>query len=108
MGYFCPKSALEIIWNNLQSKSALPHEDRVNLEYAVRLQVVKILIKEAEHLMDYLSLISVEINLENGFVSVSDETPEPLFSMIANNLVQPKIKEIKNFSNSIASSVIHV
>lgn len=99
---------MEIIWNNLQSKRALPHDERVDLEYAVRLQAVKILIKEADHLMDYLSLISVEINLENGFVSVSDETPEPLFSMIANNLVQPKIKVVQTFSNSMTSSVNHV
>ena len=52
------------------------HERKINLEYAARLQVVKILIKEAEHLMDYLSLVVIEINLSNGEVSVLEETPD--------------------------------
>lgn len=61
---------------------------RINLEYAVQLQVVRILINEAEHLMDYLSLIVLEIDSNNGRVSVHDDTPEPLFSMVERNFVQ--------------------
>lgn len=85
---------MEIIWKNLGAKNNWDHERSINLEYMVRLQVVKILIKEAEHLMDYLSLVVIEINSSDGYVSVHEDTPEPLFSKIANNLEQPKAKKV--------------
>nr|WP_288931489.1 hypothetical protein [uncultured Allomuricauda sp.] len=96
---------LELIWNNLGGKGTSDHERRINLEYAVRLQVVKILIKEAEHLMDYLSLVVIEINSSNGYVSVHEETPEPLFSKIANNLEQPKAKKVSKVSSSLLAAI---
>ena len=77
----------------MESGKGLDHFQRVELEYAVRLQVVKILIGEAEHLMEYLSLVVMQINPSNGYVLVNEETPEPLFSKIKNNLVQPKPKK---------------
>ena len=75
------------------------------MEYAVRLQVVKILINEAEHLMDYLSLVVMEINPSNGHVSVHQETPEPLFSKISKNLEQPKTKENSRVSSPLLTAV---
>ncbi|MDF0715234.1 hypothetical protein PY092_03645 [Muricauda sp. 334s03] len=96
---------MEIIWKNIEGKSTLNHERSINLEYAVRLQVVKILINEAEHLMDYLSLVVMEINPSNGHVSVHQETPEPLFSKISNNLEQPKTKENAKISSPLLAAV---
>lgn len=96
---------MEIIWKNLGNKSKLSHERRIDLEYAVRLQVTKTLIKEAEHLMDYLSLVVIEINPSNGYVSVNNETPEPLFSKIANNLEQPETKKSTMASTPLLAAV---
>ena len=96
---------LELIWNNLGGKGTLDHERRINLEYAVRLQVVKILIKEAEHLMNYLSLVVIEINSSNGHVSVHKETPEPLFSKIANKLEKPSTKEVSKESSPLPVAI---
>ncbi|MBR9853281.1 MAG: hypothetical protein GYB37_01715 [Algicola sp.] len=92
---------MKIIWKSSEVNKALNHLQRVELEYAVRLQVVKILISEAEHLMDYLSLVVMQINPSNGHVSVHEETPEPLFSKISNNLEQPKPKKVAKVSSSL-------
>ncbi|AEM69957.1 hypothetical protein Murru_0910 [Allomuricauda ruestringensis DSM 13258] len=96
---------MKIIWKNVAGKSKLNHEHIVNLEYAMRLQVVRILINEAEHLMDYLSLVVVEINLSSGYVSVHEETPEPLFSKIANNFVQPETQKASSSSSSLVATI---
>lgn len=96
---------LEIIWKNLRGKGPLNHEHSINLEYAVRLQVAKILINKAEHLMDYLSLVVMEINSLNGQVSVHEETPEPLFSKISTNLEQPKIIKNSKISSLLLAAV---
>ncbi|WP_418500545.1 hypothetical protein [Flagellimonas sp.] len=58
---------------------------RIHLEYAVQLQVRMALIKEAEHLMDYLSLIIVEVCADKGTVTINKDTPEPLYSMLQRN-----------------------
>jgi len=86
--YFCKKLGLEILWKHSSEPNRLGHVQRINLEYAVQLQVVRILINEAEHLMDYLSLIILEIDSRTGTVSVHDDTPEPLYSMVERNFVQ--------------------
>ncbi|MBO0330521.1 hypothetical protein [[Muricauda] lutisoli] len=96
---------MEIIWKNLGRKSPLNHEHSIDLEYGLRLQVVRILIDEAEHLMDYLSLVVMEINSLNGHVSVNEETPEPLFSKISNNLEQPKSKEVPEQTSRLLTTV---
>ncbi len=96
---------MEIIWKNIEDKDTWNHEHSINLEYEVRLQVVKILIKEAEHLMDYLSLVVIEINSSNGYVSVHEETPEPLFSKIANNLEQPKAKKVTKVTSPLLAAI---
>jgi len=83
----------------------LNQERKINLEYAVRLQVVRILIKEAEHLMDYLSLVVVQIDLYNGNVSIHQDTPEPLYSKIANNLEQPVPRSVSTVSSSVLAAV---
>ncbi|WP_318310465.1 hypothetical protein [Flagellimonas crocea] len=85
---------MEIIWKTSKNKYGLGQERMVDLEYAVRLEVVKILIKKAEHLMDYLSLIVVEIDAYTGQVTVHDETPQPLFSIVSDNLGQPKTEKV--------------
>ena len=105
LDYFCKKFILKIIWKSLESGKGLDHFQRVELEYAVRLQVVKILIGEAEHLMEYLSLVVMQINPSNGYVLVNEETPEPLFSKIKNNLVQPKPKKGVKVSSSLQVSL---
>ncbi|KAB5488293.1 MULTISPECIES: hypothetical protein [Flagellimonas] len=55
------------------------------MEYALQLQVRMILIKKAEHLMDYLSLVVVEANAEEGTFCIGKDTPEPLYSILARN-----------------------
>jgi len=96
---------LEIIWKNISDKSVLNHGCRINLEYAVRLQVVRILIKEAEHLMDYLSLVVVQIDTGNGNVSVHQDTPEPLFSKITNSLEQPESLKVSEQPSPLLAAV---
>ncbi len=78
-GFFCEKFDLKIIWKSLGNDKALNHLRWGELEYAVRLQVVKILSCDAEHLMDYLSLVVIQIDPSNGHVLVGEETPEPIF-----------------------------
>ncbi|NDV15087.1 hypothetical protein GO009_03545 [Muricauda sp. TY007] len=96
---------MKIIWKNVAGKSKLSHGHIVNLEYAVRLQVVRILINEAEHLMDYLSLVVIEINSSSGHVCVHKETPEPLFSKIANNLEQPVANKITEVHSPLLAAI---
>ena len=96
---------MEIIWKEIEGKGTLGHEQKINLEYAVRLEVVKILIKEAEHLLDYLSLVFLDLDSSNGTVSVNSETPEPLFSKISRNLSQFQVKENQNFPSSHLAAV---
>jgi len=74
------------------------------LEYAARLQVVKILIKEAEHLMNYLSLVGIQIDASNGKVSVHPETPEPLYSKISDKLVQPNAPNVQEPVSSLLAT----
>ena len=96
---------MEIIWKNVTGKTALDHKQEVDLEYAVRLQVVKIVIKEAEHLMPYLSLVAIEIDASNGNVSVHGDTPEPLYSKIANKLEQPVSYKISKTSSPVFAAL---
>ncbi|MEC3964930.1 hypothetical protein [Flagellimonas halotolerans] len=96
---------MKIIWKKVSGKSKLNHLHIVNLEYAVRLQVVRILINEAEHLMDYLSLVVIEVNSSSGHVSVHEETPEPLFSKIADNFVQPETHKASRVSPSLEATI---
>ncbi|NVN17467.1 hypothetical protein GUA46_03860 [Muricauda sp. HICW] len=96
---------MEIIWKSLTGKTALDHKQKVDLEYAVRLQVVKIVIKEAEHLMPYLSLVAIEIDAVKGNVSVHGDTPEPLYSKIANKLKQPVSKKISKISSPVFATL---
>lgn len=79
---------MEIHWRHLSAANALDQVQRINLEYAVQLQVIRILINEAEHLMDYLSLIVLDIDCRNGQVSVHNDTPEPLYALVERNFVQ--------------------
>lgn len=96
---------MEIIWKASTSKQQLAYVQRLDLEYAVRLQVIKILISEAEHLMDYLSLVTMEIDTKSGFVSVHGDTPEPLFSKISKNLVQPLQKAMPKIQNKTLAAI---
>ena len=96
---------MEIIWKNLGAKNNCNHERSINLEYMVRLQVVKILIKEAEHLVDYLSSVVIEINSSDGCVTVHEDTPEPLFSKIASNLEQPKAKKDSKVPSPVPTAI---
>ncbi|WP_375325535.1 hypothetical protein [Flagellimonas sp. GZD32] len=97
---------MKIIWKSSTSKKRLAYVQSLDLEYAVRLQVIRIMIAEAEHLMDYLSLITLEINTENGHVSVNEDTPEPLLSKISKNLVQPFQKTSMEHTPKIKSKAL--
>lgn len=44
-----------------------------------------VLIREAEHLMDYLFLISLEVCERKGTLAIGQDTPEPLFSILEGN-----------------------
>ena len=84
---------MKIIWKTSASgKSANPVK-RIDLEYEIRLKVIRILIQEAEHLMDYLSLIVLELDPNQGSVRVHEDTPEPLLSIVQNNLVPDQVFE---------------
>ncbi|WP_108423365.1 hypothetical protein [Flagellimonas amoyensis] len=72
---------MEIHWKSFGKNPV----QRIHLEYAVQLQVRMALIKEAEHLMDYLSLVIVEVCADKGTVTIGTETPEPLYSMLQRN-----------------------
>ena len=73
---------MEIHWHS-PAPNAL---QRIHLEYEVQLQVRMVLIREAEHLMDYLSLIAVDISEGEGLLSIGSGTPEPLYSILRRNL----------------------
>lgn len=72
---------MEIHWKSFGKNPV----QRIHLEYAVQLQVRMALIKEAEHLMDYLSLVIVEVCADKGTMTIGKDTPEPLYSMLARN-----------------------
>nr|WP_321416001.1 hypothetical protein [uncultured Allomuricauda sp.] len=96
---------MEIIWKSISGKGLLNEEHSIDLEYAMRLQVVKIVIKEAEHLMPYLSLVVIEIDPANGEVSVHEDTPEPLRSKITKSLKQPVSKKISKAYSPVLAAV---
>ena len=89
---------MEIIWNISEGKNGQNPIDNIELEYHLRLQVVKAIITQAEHLMDYLHLIVLEVKPDTGSVSVHEDTPQPLFSIVQNNL-EPKV-----FRNGVAQT----
>ncbi len=82
---FVKKNTVKINWKSTEDINQQNSLHLLNLEYAVELQVILILIKEAEHLMEYRSLITVEVDPNDGGVSINDETPEPLFSILHRN-----------------------
>ncbi len=77
---------MKINWKPTEEINRLNYLYLLNLEYAVELQVILILIREDEHLMKYRSLITVEVDPNNGQVSINDDTPEPLYSILERNL----------------------
>ncbi|MEZ4809416.1 MAG: hypothetical protein R2819_03575 [Allomuricauda sp.] len=76
---------MKINWKYITSKDVSNLRQVIDLEYALRLQVIKILIQEAEHLLDYLSLVVMEVDMNEHSIRVGDETPEPLYTLIQRN-----------------------
>lgn len=76
---------MKINWKSTEEIDELNSLRLLNLEYAVELQVILILIREAEHLMEYRSLITVEVDPNNGEVCIDGDTPEPLYSILERN-----------------------
>ncbi|MBO0321642.1 hypothetical protein J0X14_04990 [Muricauda sp. CAU 1633] len=76
---------MNINWKSTEEINKPNSLHLLNLEYAVELQVILILIREAEHLMEYRFLITVEVNPNNGQVSINEDTPEPLYSILERN-----------------------
>ena len=89
---------MKINWISTQEKNALAPLALINLEYALELQVIMILIKEAEHLMDYKSLIILDVDAKDSAVTINEETPEPLYSILERNLT--------NFGERTSSSAV--
>lgn len=69
---------MEIRWMSLDADPLL----RIDLEYRAQLQIRMCLIREAEHLMDYLSLVVVELCPKTGTIALGGDTPEPLLSIL--------------------------
>ena len=59
---------------------------RVNTEYGLELKVRLVLIREAEHLLEHLDLIVLNLEPTTGNVQIDPSTPEPLFSVLSQNL----------------------
>jgi hypothetical protein len=89
---------VKIVWKSSKENTKITPLRLLNLEYAVQLQVIKILIKQVEHLMDYQSLIVVEVDPQNGAVCINKETPEPLYSILQRNFHGFDSKMEKTFS----------
>ncbi|WP_157832807.1 hypothetical protein [Croceivirga radicis] len=75
---------MKIIWDSSELK--LDDYSRLNIEYALNLEVTLVLIKNAEHFLDYKSLITLQI--KNGHVLIDAETPQPIAKKLKNNLIQ--------------------
>ena len=86
---------MKINWKSNKENNKVTPLRLLNLEYAVQLQVIKILIREVEHLLDYQSLVVVEVNPQNGAVRIDEETPEPLYSILNRNFhgFDPKLEK---------------
>jgi hypothetical protein len=75
---------MHIIWDTSELK--LDDYSRLNIEYALNLEITLILIKNAEHFLDYKSLITLQI--KNGYIFIDAETPQPIAKKLKNNLIQ--------------------
>lgn len=98
MHNFAKNDTVKINWKPTEGSNKTTPLQLLNLEYAVQLQVIKILIKEVEHLVQYQSLIVVEVDPKNGAVAINEETPEPLFSILQRNFHGFDSKVEKAFS----------
>lgn len=87
------KSMLKINWLGLEKPNPF---HLLDMEYHLQLQVIMVLIKEAEHLMDYLSLVIIDIDPKEGSLQINMDTPEPLRTILRKGLTDSHLPMMKN------------
>ena len=66
---FVKNLGLEIHWKHLSAANALDQVQRINLEYAVQLQIIRILINEAEQLLLIIKSSGINIKKYSDLIS---------------------------------------
>lgn len=77
---------MNIHWSPSDIKKSEHIAELLLLEYGVRQFLTTALIKEAEHLLDYMEFISLELQTDLRTITVSKETPEPFYSLLKRQL----------------------
>lgn len=81
------KITVQIHWIQDSTKRCSNTYEIIQLEYKLQNHLVLFIIREAEHLIDYINNISVNFHVDTHSFSLSMDTPEPFFS-----LVRPQIE----------------
>lgn len=90
---------VQIHWVQTKKKCSLSNYEIVQLEYKIRNFLVLFMIREAEHLVEYIHNISLNFHLDTLTFSIDIETPEPFVS-----LIRPQV-ECFNLQNRCSLSV---
>lgn len=73
---------MQIHWVQTKMKCSLNNDEIVQLEYKLRNFLVLFMIREAEHLVDYIHNITLNFHLDTSTFSIDIQTPEPFISLI--------------------------
>lgn len=73
---------MKINWIQPAEKVALNYSEIVKLEYELRNHLLRCLIRDAEHLVDYIGNIELNFELDSGTFALHQNTPEPYISLI--------------------------
>jgi hypothetical protein len=77
---------MHIHWKPGNIKKSERIAELLLLEYRVRQFLTTALIKDAEHLLDYMEFISLDLETDQKCITVSRETPEPFYSLLNKQL----------------------
>lgn len=77
---------MNIQWSPSIIKKSEQLAELIQIEYRVRQFLTTALIKDAEHLLDYMEFIALDFETDQKCITVSKETPEPFYSLLNRQL----------------------
>lgn len=85
---------MQINWIQNTRECSANLAEIIQTEYRFRNQLLLFLIRDAEHLVDYIGNISIDYHIHSGFFSISKNTPEPFYSLLGPEIdyFQPKLR----------------
>lgn len=87
---------MQINWVQSKEDNLVNTLEILNLEYKFRNQLLLFLIREAEHLVDYIGNIQLNFHLDNFHFALSHDTPEPFRSLVGPQIEIFNEQHLKN------------